>query len=103
MVETSDISAGGRLLHSLAICEVISASVYQMSIRAVAYHSHDTPQFLVTDYEDLMNSSRKRSHENPGNPQCIFCVRVQELLDLGFIFVPSQNTNAITTQPSLQR
>lgn len=75
----------------------------QVDILGNYYHSHDTPQFLVTDYQDLMDSSRKYDHENPRNPPSILYIRVQELLYLGFIFVPGQNTDAVTTQPSLRR
>lgn len=50
-----------------------------------------------------MGSSKQNVHEDSKNPLSIYYVRVQELLDLRFVFIPGQNTNTVTTQPSLQR
>lgn len=74
-----------------------------ISILDSCCYLHDTPQFLVTDHEDLMGSSKQNVHEDSKNPLSIYYVRVQELLDLRFVFIPGQNTNTVTTQPSLQR
>lgn len=58
MLKLQVYTRGKRLLHSLAIREIFSKAVFnQMNILCSDCHSHDAPQFLITDYKNLMDTS----------------------------------------------